>query len=246
MTPHERLVEHLATGAVDAEDRAHGTRCPACGVLVADGAEDVLPPGVETAWLSVAHRELALPVSPWWRRAAALAAANVVLATTGAAFLVPSNWGVSTTPRWLFLAAVALLGAVAVAGVFLTLAPRRSSPRGGLALALLAPVAVLLAADGQAADRPFLAGAGCLWTVLALAALPLATGSWLLTRSAYNPARALAMGLASAGVGLLVLQLTCEDGSSPHLLVFHLLPWAALGALAVLIRRALPTWSYAP
>ncbi|MGO9829828.1 MAG: hypothetical protein ACLPJH_06780 [Myxococcaceae bacterium] len=246
MTPHQRLVEHLASGGVDAEDRAHGARCAACAVLLSDGPEEVLAPSVQSAWLAVAHRELAHPVRPWWRQPAAFGAANLVLATAAAAFLVPSNWGATTTAHWLFLAAVAALAALAIGGVFLALAPARRSVRAALLLAVLAPLAVLLAGDGQAPARPFLAGVGCLWTVLALAVLPLAFGSWLLTRSAYHPARALAVGLASAGVGLLVLQLTCEDGSSPHLLVFHLLPWVALGGVAVLVRRALPTWSYAP
>jgi len=244
MTAHERLLDNLTAGALDGEDRAHAARCPACAALLADEAAPAAP--LRAEWLAAAHQELSRPVRPWWGLAAGLAAANTVLAVVGTAVLVPTNWEASTTPRWLFLAAVAVLGALAVGGAVLALAPRRLWLDGALILAALAPVAVLLAGDGHAAAPHFLDGMACLWAVLALAALPLGGGAWLLTRSAYSPARAVAVGLLSAGVGLLVLQFTCNDGSSRHLLVFHLLPWAALGAVAVLVRRALPTWSYAP
>ncbi len=243
MTAHARLLGHL-TGALDAEDRLHAEQCPACAALLAGEASRTAP--VRTEWLAAAHQELARPPRPWWGLAAGLAAANAALAVAGTVLLVPTNWEASTSPHWLLVAAVVALAALAVGGIFLALAPRRRWLEGAFGVAALAPIALLLAADGHAAAPHFLDGMPCLWTVLALAALPLAGGAWLLTRAAYSPARAVAVGLISAGVGLLVLQLTCNDGSPPHLLVFHLLPWAAVGALAVLVRRVLPTWSYAP
>ncbi len=244
MTVHERLLENLTAGALDTADRAHAARCPACAALLAGQASGAAP--ARTEWLAAAHQELARPARPWWGLAAGLAAANAALAAATTVLLVPTNWKASTSPHWLLVAAVVVLAALALGGIFLALAPRRFWLDGALGLAALAPVAVLLAGDGHAGAPHFLDGMSCLWTVLALAALPLSGGAWLLTRVAYSPARAVAVGLISAGVGLLVLQLTCNDGSSRHLLVFHLLPWAALGAVAVLVRRALPTWSYAP
>ena len=244
MTPHERLVAHLAAGRVDKEDTSHATRCPACAALLAGEAQQ--PEAPRQAWLDAAHREFARPRQPWWVLALGLAAANALLATVAVFVLEAWNWDASTSPHWLFLMAAGVLAFVVTAGAWLALAPGRRWPKGALGLAALVPLVVLLAADGRAANPRFLQGTSCLLTVLVLSVLPLAGGAWLLTRVAYSPLRALAVGLASAGVGLLALQFHCADGATPHLLVFHLLPWAALGGAAVLLRRQLPTSSYAP
>lgn len=245
MTPHERLVDHLAAGTVDAEDLAHAGRCAACSALLAAERAEA-PPPPKQAWLDAAHRELARPRRPWWVLALSLAAANALLAMAAVFALEAWNWDASTSPRWLFLSAATVLALLVTPGAWLALAPGRRWPRAALGLGALAPLAVLLAADGRAANTRFLQGSSCLLTVLLLSILPLAGGSWLLTRVAYSPLRALAVGLVSAGVGLLALQFHCADGTSSHLLVFHVLPWAALGVLAVLLRRRLPTTSYAP
>ncbi len=245
MTPHQRLVAHLAEGALDSEDRAHASRCRACAVLLSEGAEDVLPPSVEAAWLSAAHRELSQPTRPWWLWALWLGVANGLLALGAVFVLQPWNGRESASGRGLLLATTLVLAALASAGAVLALAPRRRWLWGLWAVAAVAPVAVLASAGGRAATHPFFAGVHCVWTAVSVSVLPLAGGAWLLTRVAYSPLRALAVGLVSAGVGLLVLQLHC-DGSRLHVLVFHLLPWCAIGAGAVLLRRALPTRSFAP
>lgn len=246
MTPHQRLVEHLAAGALDAVDDSHASRCPACAALLSDGVPEADGQPFVSELLAAAHRELRRPARPWWVLAAGLGLANAVLVLASVSVLEPWNWAVSTSPRWLFLAVAALLGALVTAGTLLALAPGRRWPRAALALAALAPLAVLLGADGRAANAHFLEGASCLLTVVVLSALPLAGGAWLLMQSAYSPQRALAVGLVSAAVGLLVLQFHCADGASRHLVVFHLLPWVALGGAAVLLRRRLPTTSHAP
>ncbi len=246
MTPHQRLVEHLAAGALDAEDGSHASRCPACAALLSSGPPQTEGQTLPTELLATAHRAVSRPARPWWVLAAGLGAANVALAVAAVALLQSWNWEVSTSPRSLLLGAALLLAALVTAGAVLAFAPARPWRRASLALAALAPVAVLLAADGRAANGHFLQGASCLLTVVVLSALPLALGTWLLTHMAYSPARALAVGLVSAGVGLLVLQFHCADGASRHLLAFHLLPWAALGGVAILLRRALPTASHAP
>jgi hypothetical protein len=246
MSSHQRLVEHLSDGALDALDRGHASRCAACAALLAGDGQPVQVPRPRQAWLDAAHQELAKPRRPWWVLALGLAGANALLATAAVFVLQAWNWEASTSPRWLFLGAVTVLLALVTAGALLALAPSRRWLQVAVGLAAVAPLSVLFAADGRVANGPFLAGAACLWTVLLLSVLPLVGGVWLLTRVAYSAWRALAVGLVSGGVGLLALQFHCADGASPHLLVFHLLPWAALGGAALLARRLLPTSSFAP
>lgn len=245
MTPHQRLLQHLAAGALDTEDTAHASRCPACAALVPAGRVEADAP-VETGVLAALQHEASRPVRAWWRWPALLALANLAIAAGAVLVLEPWNAQASTSPAWLFLGAAAVLLGLTTAGALLALAPRRRWPESALALAGLSAAGVLLAADGRAANARFWDGATCLLTVVLLALLPLLAGLLLLVRVAYSPPRALAVGLLSAGVGLLVLQFHCTDGARPHLLVFHLLPWAVLGVAAVLLRRLLPSWSYAP
>ena len=245
MTPHQRLVDHLSEGLLDDEDRAHASRCPACAVLLSEEAQDVLPQNLQASFLNRAHRELARPLRPWWQLALLLGVGNALLAAGAVTILEPWNWDASRSQPGMLLAATACLTALAAGGTLMALAPKRRWVWGVLALAALTPLPMLVAAGGRVANYPLLAGADCAWTVLSLSALPLVGGAWLLRRVAYSPLRALAVGLVSAGVGLLVLELHCA-GTSLHVLLFHLLPWLALGAGAVLLRRALPTLSYAP
>jgi len=246
VSPHQRLLAHLTEGALDAQDQAHAARCAACAALLFTEGQPKPLPAAPKAWLDAAHREMAKPRRPWWALSLGLAAANACLATAAVFVLKAWNWQLSTSPRWLFLGAATVLAALATAGALLALSPTRRWLKVAMGLAAVAPLCVLLAADGRVANSPFLAGASCLWTVLLLSALPLAGGVWLLTRMAYSPWRALAVGLVSGGVGLLALQFHCANGASAHLLVFHLLPWVALGGAAVLLRQLLPTSSYAP
>lgn len=247
MSQHARLVDHLAAGTLDADDRAHAAGCPACAALLPGEPSAPRPEDRPRAeLLAAARRELRRRARPWWLWPLLLAAGNAALAAAAVVYLEPWNWEVSASPRWLFVAVALLLTALATLGLAWASAPPPSSGRGVLLLALLAPVAILAGSDGHVAHANFLEGTNCLWTTLLLGALPLAGGAWLLTRSARSSVRALGMGLAAAGVGLLVLQFHCADGHRAHLVVFHLFPWAALAGLLVLVRRWLPSWSYAP
>jgi hypothetical protein len=249
MNPHQRLVDHLAAGVLDAQDTAHTGRCPACAALlpgdVAGASRAGLDNPTATLGRSLRH-ELAQRHRPWWVAAAAVGVANALFAALAVVYLEPWNWEVSASPRWRFLGAAALLTALVTLAVGWAVSPGRARLRSALLLAVLTPPAVLFASDGNAAFSHFLDGAKCLWTVLVLSILPLVCGAWLLRRVARSPRRSLAMGLACAGVGLLVLQFHCADGQRAHLALFHLLPWVALGGGAVLGSRALRTWSYAP
>jgi len=245
VTPHQRLVDHLSAGTLEAEDKAHAARCAACAALLPLGQQSE-PASFRKEWLAAAHRELARPQRPWWALALGLAALNALLATAAVFVLRAWNWDVSIAPRWLFLIAASTLALGVTAGAVFALLPGRQWQRLGRVLAAVAPLAVLLAADGRAAGDRFFEGMACFWTMVFLSLVPLAGGAWLLTRMAYSAARAWTVGLASAGVGLLVLQFHCANGTNAHLFAFHFLPWLALGGLAVLLRRLLPTWSHAP
>jgi hypothetical protein len=245
MTPHQRLIDRLAAGALKAEDRAHAAQCAACAALLSPG-QATEPPAPAQQWLAAAHRELARPQRSGWLLALGLAALNTLWAAAAVFVLQAWNWDVSTAPRWLFLSVASTLALGVTAGAVLALVPGRQWQRLGRLLAAVAPLAVLLAADGRAAGGRFFEGMSCFWTVVFLSLVPLAAGAWLLTRMAYSAARAFTVGLASAGVGLLVLQFHCANGTSAHLFAFHFLPWVVVGGLAVLLRKLLPTWSHAP
>lgn len=246
MSPHSRLVDHLAAGILDAEDRAHAARCTACAALLGGEAARPRPEDPRPELADAVRRELGRPVRPWWLWPLLLALGNAALAVGAVAVLEPWNWEVSESPRWLLAAAAACLAALGTLGIWLASAPPSPRFQGALLLALAAPLAVLVASDGRVANDRFLDGATCLWTTLALSALPLVAAAFLLTRNAPSALRAGTMGLAAAAVALLVLQFHCADGDRAHLFVFHLLPWGALGALLAVVRRRLPTWSYAP
>jgi len=247
VSPHARLLEHLTADALDAADRTHAASCPACAALLPGQPWPPRPEDHPRAdLLAPARRELRRRRRPGWLWPALLAAGNAALALAAVVYLEPWNWEVSARPHWVFVTVALLLTALATLGILWASAPPPNGARGVLLLALLAPLAVLAGSDGHVAHEHFLEGMECLWQTVLLGAAPLAAGAWLLTRTARSSVRALAMGLAAAGVGLLVLQLHCADGHRAHLLVFHLLPWAALAGLLVLVRRWLPSWSYSP
>ena len=52
--------------------------------------------------------------------------------------------------------------------------------------------------------------------------------------------------LASGATGLFALHWHCMDGTALHLIGFHALPWLSLAAVAVALRRLLPTQSHVP
>ncbi|RKH57823.1 DUF1109 family protein [Corallococcus llansteffanensis] len=133
------------------------------------------------------------------------------------------------------------------AGPLIAFAP---SPRGGLGagLALVAAVAVGFGGSGAPNLRPFFAipGAACLSAEVLMSLLPLGVVMWLLTALPPRPLRTLLATLSAAAAGLLGLHLSCPVGTVQHLLGFHVLPWLALGGLAVLVRPRLRTRAYAP
>ncbi len=183
-------------------------------------------------------------VRPWWQGALALAGFNAAVAGVAALLL-----GVQNRASGFAVAAVACVLLASMAGsALLALAPGRRplafTLLGGMAVS---GVALLFGASGFEPGRGFLeSGLKCLVSEVLLSVLPLATGLFLLTRTAPSALRAAVLGAACGVVGLLALHLHCPNGTVGHLVPFHVLPWLGLAVGAVAVRALLPTRSYAP
>ena len=86
----------------------------------------------------------------------------------------------------------------------------------------------------------------CALNVALISLLPLAATLLLLRQMAFDGRRAAAVALASGATGLFALHWHCMDGAAVHLLAFHALPWLSLAAVAVALRKLLPTRSHVP
>ncbi|MBF5045891.1 DUF1109 family protein [Aggregicoccus sp. 17bor-14] len=186
----------------------------------------------------------------WWWSALGLVALNLAVGVGSAVMLLTqrlSTHGHPTATSALWAVGLVLL-ALLSAGPLLAFAPSRRFALGaGLVLALAAGAGVVLGGSGSADSRPFaVAGVGCMGAEVLLSLLPFAATLWLLTALPARPLRTLLATLSAAAAGLLGLHLSCPVGTVSHLLGFHVLPWVALGALAVLLRAKLRTRSYAP
>ncbi|MCY1033498.1 DUF1109 domain-containing protein [Corallococcus sp. BB11-1] len=262
MTPEcERVMDHLE-GPLPPELTSHVAGCEDCRALLGGFQALAPPPAVrappaipfnevkleETRRRSLTELAAAPRPTPWWRDVLVLLATYLGVGAVGLAVVGRHGLLLNSAPS-LEVAGVALLIVTAVGGgAMLGFAPaRRSWPLGWVALgAGVVALAQLLGRSG-AQVRPVITGAlGCMGTEVALSVVPLALALVLLCRSAYQPVRALAAGLSSAGVGLLVLHVHCPDGTADHLMLSHLLPWVALAGVAVFIRSRLPSRTYAP
>lgn len=179
----------------------------------------------------------------WWWGPVALGAVYSLLVLIGVVVLSANE----SIPWSLRIAGLGLALASLI-GFALALAPR--SRRARIALfpvlgALL--LGMLMAAPAAEYNDHFLAdGISCLLVEVLTSLIPLALGVWLLTRTAFNPIRSLLLPFCAATAGLVVLCFHCLHGLPAHLLVFHLLPWLALSAVAWLARARAPSYSYAP
>jgi hypothetical protein len=248
MTDCDRFFEALASDRLQPQDRAHAQGCTVCGPLL---PEDRPVESAPTPSLDSVHRRALevlrqTPLRPWTHEAGRLALLQGGVALAVAALLGARNWrspGVRQEP---LLLVGAVLFLVLTLGTLLALAPGRRRPR--LLLALVPVVPLLLVGSGDGIHTATTGGANlsCLFTVLLTGLVPIAVGVLVLRGMAFDVGRAVALGLTAAATGLFALHWHCTDGSSPHLLVFHALPWLLLAALAIPARRALPTRSHVP
>ena len=248
MNECDRFLDALASDALGPEHRAHGQRCPVCLPLLREDAPRPAAPspsldGVRTRALEVLRTT---PARPWRRDAARIALLQAAVAFVVAAMLGVRNWS-SPLAHHMALAIVgAILLAVVTLGSVLAVAPGRRRPRALLWLLPVIPILLSVSGNGIHTATTVRAALPCLVTVVLTAVVPLAIGLALLRGMALDGARAAALGLSAAATGLFALHWHCTDGSVPHLMTFHALPWVALALLAVPLRRALPTESHVP
>jgi len=233
----------------------HVRGCPHCTAAVeslsllrrgappAGGSVGLPPPPMDPLLLREAVS--AGKARPWWIEAAL--AMVLLLATAGGAVAALGMRQQQGHPLMGWTTAVVLLLLIAV-GTWSALAPRARRLRWvSVGLAALAAVLIVVGATGEGAGRPFWhAGLPCLATELGATLPLLAVLLWLLTRSAPGTLKVVAGALSGGAAGIFALHLHCPVSTVSHLIVFHLLPWAVLAAVALWARRWLGTRSWAP
>ncbi|WP_224370683.1 NrsF family protein [Hyalangium versicolor] len=259
MTPQCERVMDAIGGPLPPELASHAASCEDCrAFLEGFGALQTLPPvttppstrGLELARTRTLEELAVQPVArPWWRELLVLLVTYAVV-MVGGLFALGRAGLVANTASPPVVAGLALLTLALVGGgAYIALAPKvRRFPWALLAMGA-ATVAILqvLGGSGYAPPRSFLSGVmGCVKTEVVLSIPPMALALVLLCRSAFQPVRAIAAGLSSAGVSLFVVHLHCSDGTTGHLMFGHLVPWLLLSGVALFLRSRLPTRSHAP
>jgi len=243
----DRFLEALASDSLGPEHQAHAEGCDACRQLLPGDAPVAAPSLSLEAVRARALQELrTTPARPWTRDAARIALLQAGVAFGVAAMLGVKNWSSPMAEHMALAVVGAMLLAVVSLGSVLALAPGRRRPRLVLWLLPVVPVLLWLSGNGVHTATTLRAALPCLATVVLTAAVPLAVGLALLRGMALDGARAAALGLSAAATGLFALHWHCTDGSMPHLMTFHALPWLALAMLAIPLRRSLPTASHVP
>ena len=227
----------------------HGPEhCAACAEAAAKFPAPGAPPAMDPARLR-AVREAALaelsrqPVQRGWRTDSGAFALTVALLATAATAL---HGGFDPSYRTAPLLAHASLALALLLAALAALAPGHSNLRRGVlcfgAASLLAAVLSRGAPPAAWLAKHF----ACAVWVAATALIPLAAGSFLLGGFARSRAREALVGLASGGIGVLSLGLTCPGDSAVHVGVFHVGSFLAVAGLAVLVGGRIPRRSYAP
>ena len=248
MSDCDRFLDALASDRLDDAARAHAAGCPICGPLLPVEQPQASPPtpSLEAIRSRALEALRTTPVRPWTRDAARIALLQAAVAFAVAAMLGARNWG-SPMAHHMALAVVgAVLLAVVTLGSALALAPGGRRPRWMLVLVPIVPLLLVLSGNGAHTATTMGAALPCLVTVVLTAVVPLAVGLALLRGMALDAARTMALALSAAATGLFALHWHCTDGSVPHLMGFHVLPWLALALLAIPLRRALTTESHVP
>lgn len=248
MSDCDRFLEALTSDGIGPELRGHARGCDTCRPLLPDEATPpaVPPPSLEAVRTRAIEVLRTTPVRPWTRDAARIALLQAGVAFAVSAMLGLRNWN-SPLAHHMALAIVgAILLAIVTLGSVLALAPGRRRPRLLLWLLPVVPILLCVSGNGVHTATTMRAALPCLVTVVLTAVVPLAVGLALLRGMALDAARAAALGLSAAATGLFALHWHCADGSAPHLMTFHALPWLALALLAIPLRRALPTRSHVP
>jgi len=248
MSDCDRFLEALSSDRLDAAARAHAASCPVCRPLLPGEAP---PPAGSTATLEEVRGKAlealrTTPLRPWTRDAARFALLQAAVALVVSGLLGARNWA-SPMAHHVALAVVgAVLLVVVTLGSVLALAPGRRGARWMLLLIPVVPALLVSSGNGLQTVPTVQSALPCLVTVVLTAVIPLAVGLALLRGMALDAPRTAALGLSAAATGLFALHWHCTDGTASHLMIYHALPWVALGLLAIPLRRALPTESHVP
>ena len=248
MTDCDRFVESLASDRLGPADRAHALGCPVCGSLL-PASGDSPPegaPALEALRLRSLEELRQTPLSPWTRQAGWLAVLQGAVALSAVGLLGPTNWRSPTVPQPPLVLTGALLLLLVTAGTVLALAPGRRRPRTLLLLLAVLPVLLVLSGNGVHTAITLGSSLSCLYTVLLTGLLPVVVGVMVLRGMAFDAGRAVGLGSTAAATGVFALHWHCTDGSAPHLLAFHVLPWLLLAVLVIPARRAVHTRSHVP
>jgi len=248
MTDCDRFFESLTSDRLEPTDRVHAQSCARCGPLlpVTNESPDENPPALELLHRRALDELRGTPLRPWRRQARWLAALQGAVALAAVGLLGATNWRSPAVSQERLVLTGALLLLLATGGSVLALAPGRRRPRMLLPLVAVLPVLLVLSGNGVHTATGPGAGLSSVYTVLLTSLLPLAVGVMVLRGMAFDPGRALALGSTAAATGVFALHWHCTDGSAPHLLAFHALPWIFLAALVIPARRAVPTRSHVP
>ncbi len=232
-----------------AEALAHANGCLTCGP--ARAAWDAMKGApASSAGLATMHEfaraELRSKPKPrmWWVDAGVLLGINLAVAAIAASVfgIAPvgthppvSAWGI----------AAALVGLMGFGSWAAVRPGARSLRTVTLGIAGLAAAWIFVGGSGIGDGRLFSAGIGCALISLGVCLVPLLVGLWVTSRFAFDVTRAISAGASVGATGMFVLHLHCANGTASHLLTFHVLSWVAVTLTALVIRRALPSRSYA-
>jgi hypothetical protein len=203
-----------------------------------------LPAEFEARLTSTLDAELARPPRPWWRDAAAFVAVTLALFVVGC-FAFHASVSPFALGAGVWSQALALLAASLVAGVA-GLAPWPQRTSRPVVLGALVAGTVLVTQVVSMELAPFTPKLGCLVWELVGSVVPAAVAIVAARHYAPRLSRAMVLGWAAGTLSLAVMQLKCPHRDVGHLLVFHLLPLGLVVAATVLVRRRVPTTSYAP
>jgi hypothetical protein len=249
MTVDCQRVDEVLCEAPTEQALAHAKGCSVCGpARAAWNAMDseAASSGSLEKIREASHAELRAHPKPrpWWIDALILVAMNVGAAALAGAVMSAATRPESAVARWGIAAAlIALMGA----GAWATVRPGAQLLRFAvLGIAGAGALWIGLGGSGLSGDRPFGSGVGCAITEGVICVAPLLIAMWITSRFAWDLTRAIVGGVSAGATGIFVLHLHCPNGASEHLFAFHVLPWMLVAVAAVVIRRQLPTRSYAP
>jgi hypothetical protein len=196
--------------------------------------------------LAAVRGELALkrPVRRWRTEVAWVVAASAGLGTAVA--LVLMAFGQLSVSFLLGRAPLlALLAATSAVCAWGGLAPRARGLRlWGVGMALFSAAALVLARVPVQAE-PTLPEWICTASHVGVGSIPLIVAVVFLRNAAFQPLRAVVMGLSAGTTGAFLGELACGQGWR-HVAGYHVSAWAIVAVAALVMSRSLEPRSYAP